>query len=335
MSTLRERLANKFIQWMMKKHHQRDFPLSDFDRLRYEIRPCDVLLVEGVSRISDIIRVTTQSPWTHSMLYIGRMHDVENPLLRQRIREAYHGDESEQLVIESLLGKGTIITPLSFYQDMHMRICRPKGISRQDAHNVIAYAIGGLGREYDVRQILDLARLLIPWGILPRRWRSSLFQYKPNETTRQICSTLLAEAFASVHFPILPILHRREDKRLELITRNPRLYAPKDFDYSPFFEIIKYPFFSLSEDGMYRHLPWSQDAVSNDEQGIVQIDEKTQALLYPSAATQEDIKASAPKVTPETSAATPIVTASTESGVEPKVRRHWFQRKKITKDKVP
>lgn len=323
--SLREHLANKFIQWMMKTKSPPDFPLSDFDRLRYEIRPCDVLLVEGISRISDIIRATTQSPWTHSMLYIGRLHDVENPLLRQRIREVYHGDEREQLVIESLLGKGTIVTSLSFYQEMHMRICRPKGISRQDAQNVIAYAIGRLGREYDVRQVVDLARLLIPWGILPRRWRSSLFQYKPNETTRQICSSLLAEAFASVRFPILPILHRREDKTLELITRNPRLYAPKDFDYSPFFEIIKYPFFSLSEDGMYRHLPWSQDAVSNDDQGIIQIDEKTKSLLYPSIPTEEEIKSPPPL---ETS-----TTMSAESATAPHAQRHWFQRKKTTKTK--
>lgn len=311
---LTERLVQALTKWLMKERPQNHMPLSDFERLRYEIRPCDVLLVEGQSRVSDVIRLITQSPWTHSMLYIGRLHDIENPLLRQRVREAYGGDEGEQLVVEGLLGKGTIVTPLSRYQHIHIRICRPKGISRMDAQKVIGYAIGKIGVEYDVRQVLDLMRLLVPWSILPRRWRSSLFQHNASEATRQICSSLLAEAFSAVHFPILPVLHQNQQNHFELVQRNPRLFTPSDFDYSPFFEIIKYPFFSLSEDGMYRHLPWAQNEVSNDEAGIVSMDE---TLL--SKAVEQAKK--------QTSSANPEVA---------KTARKWFQLRKSTEhNKMP
>jgi hypothetical protein len=327
---LSERLVNTLTKWLMKENPTHEMPLSDFERLRYEIRPCDVLLVEGQSRVSDVIRVITQSPWTHSMLYIGRLHDIENPLLRQRVREAYNGDEGEQLVVEGLLGKGTIVTPLSRYQNIHIRICRPKGIARQDAQKVIGYAIGRIGVEYDVRQFLDLGRLLIPWSILPRRWRSSLFQHKAGEATRQICSSLLAEAFGSVRFPILPVLHRDQNNRLELVPRNPRLFTPSDFDYSPFFEIIKYPFFSLSEDGMYRHLPWAVDEVSNDEGGIVKLSDGAKALLNSivdpaTKVTEKSLDQPAEPVSETTSAT--LTTATKPS-------RKWFQRSKPEDDEV-
>jgi hypothetical protein len=309
-------LADRWVQlltkWLMKERPApTGLPLSDFERLRYEIRPCDVLLVEGQSRVSDVIRMITQSPWTHAVLYIGRLHDIENPLLRQRVHEAYHGDEGDQLVIESLLGKGTIVSPLSRYQNIHMRICRPQGISRQDAQRVIGYAIGRIGVEYDVRQILDLARLLIPWSFLPRRWRSSLFQHKAGESTRQICSSLLAEAFGSVHFPILPVIQQNTAKGIQLIQRNPRLYTPSDFDYSPYFEIIKYPFSGISENGMYRSLPWTEtDSYSNDDGSIQTSTNNT---------TQKQVE--------------PAATSATNTETTP-TKKHWFSRKKTGTDEI-
>ena len=266
---LKNKLISKLTTWLMKEKEPEGLPLSDFDRLRYEVKPCDVLLIEGQSRVSNVIRMVTQSPWTHAMLYIGRIRDIENPLLRVRLQEMYHGSEDDQLIIEGLLGKGTIVTPLKRYAKSHMRICRPDGIAREDSQKVIAYAIGKLGMEYDVRQILDLARLLFPWSILPRRWRSSLFVYNAGEPTQQICSSLLAEAFASVRFPILPVLKQTSNNELELYQLNPRLITPKDFDYSPFFDIIKYPIYELSEKGLYRHLPWAHDDIVINDDGSI------------------------------------------------------------------
>lgn len=80
---------------------------------------------------------------------------------------------------------------------------------------------------------------------------------------------MIAEAFYSVRFPILPLIHKQPDGKIELIPRNTRLYTPSDFDYSPYFEIIKYPFFELSERTVYHDLPWNQDGViSDDDAGL-------------------------------------------------------------------
>ncbi len=253
-----ESFRRKIIDYLMSEKPFPEIPLCDFDRLLYEIRPSDVLLVEGRTRISEFTKSVTQSPWSHAVLYIGRLHEIEHPILRQKIKDFYNGEPTEQLVIESLLGSGTIVSPLTRYEKEHIRICRPKGIARSDAQKVIAYAINQLGYEYDVRQILDLWRFFLPWKIFPRRWRSSLFK-ENNRSTRQICSSLIAEAFQEIHFPILPIIKYNADKDMQLNPKNSKLYTPKDFDYSPFFEIIKYPIFELNESALYHQLPWEKN----------------------------------------------------------------------------
>ncbi len=103
-------LWDKITRWLITEHPANGLPLCDFDRVRVEIRPGDVLLVEGRSRVSEIIKVITQSPWTHSALYLGRLHDIEDPKLREHAAAFHHGDPREQLVIEGLLGSGTIIS---------------------------------------------------------------------------------------------------------------------------------------------------------------------------------------------------------------------------------
>ena len=254
------------VHWLTRERPPAETPLCDFNRLRFELRPCDVLLVEGRSRVSDVIRIITQSPWSHAALYLGRVFDIRDPRLRTRVEAHFEGDPEEQLIIEAELGKGTIVSPLSKYQKDHLRICRPDGISADDAQQVLGYAIRRLGNDYDLRQLLDLARFLLPWSIFPRRWRSSLFQHNAGDATRTVCSTLLAEAFSEVDFPILPFIDRGEDGSLRLFKRNPKLFAPRDFDYSPYFSIIKYPFLGVNDVGLYRRLPWDREAPFQDEQ---------------------------------------------------------------------
>lgn len=267
MKRISTRLWQWMTDWLTMEGEPHEVPLCDFERLSEELRPGDVVLVEGRSRISEVIKMITQSSWTHSALYIGRLHDIEDPGLRSLVVEYYQRDHSEQLMIEALLGEGTRVTPLSRYRQDHLRICRPHGLSPGDAQKVIAYAIRRLGSDYDVRQLLDLARFFFPWGILPRRWRSSLFQHNAGGPTRTVCSCLLAEGFSTVDFPILPFIDRRDDGTLRFYKRNPRLFTPKDFDYSPYFHIIKYPFLSLEDVGVYRKLPWSSRPVIYSEKG--------------------------------------------------------------------
>ena len=238
-----------------------DSQLTDFDRLCEELHQGDVLLVEGRTRVSHVIKSITNSPWTHSVLYIGRLDEIRDASLQEKVSEFYQGESHEQLLIESMLGEGTVISPVTKYENEHLRICRPKGLSMSDRQLVIAFALSQLGYEYDVRHLLDLARFLFPYGIFPRRWRSSLFQQYAGRSTRNVCSYMMGEAFGSVNFPILPIAERSEDGSLKLYKRNPRLFTPKDFDYSPYFDIIKYPFFGLDDVAAYRRLPWDTEGM--------------------------------------------------------------------------
>lgn len=261
-------ISKKVGYWLTKNSPPKRAYLCDFDRIKYELRLGDVLLIEGRNQISRFIQKVTQSPWSHAALYVGRLYDIDKPDSRKQIRSHFGGSSDSQLLIESLAGKGTIITTLSHYRHDHVRICRPQGLSRQDAQHVIAYAAARLGGKYHTRHVIDLARFLLPWGYFSR-WHSILFDCKNCKTspsTYDICSSMIADAFHSVKFPILPIVKNDDDNGLELIQRNSRLYTPSDFDYSPYFDIIKYPFFSLSQQPPYHHLPWKEGTISIDDQ---------------------------------------------------------------------
>ena len=160
-------VAGGLTNWLIHDVQEKGIPLCDFERIRHEVKPCDVLLVTGRSRVSKVIKQTTQSPWSHAMLYIGRLHDIEDDQVRQAVSKSYDGSFDEQLIIESELGIGTEIQPLKKYQGEHLRICRPKGLCYKDSQKVIHYAVSRLGMDYNVRQILDLARFFFPYSSCP------------------------------------------------------------------------------------------------------------------------------------------------------------------------
>ena len=57
---------------------------------------------------------------------------------------------------------------------------------------------------------------------------------------------------------------------VQLIERNTRLLAPCDFDYSPFFNIIKYPILPETQKAQYKNFPWCEDLISHDDGHITQ-----------------------------------------------------------------
>jgi hypothetical protein len=60
------------------------------------------------------------------------------------------------------------------------------------------------------------------------------------------------------------------ENNLEVFHRNPYLFTPKDFDYSPYFEIIKYPLFNPEEPlPYYRRLPWTKSGMQHQDGGIL------------------------------------------------------------------
>lgn len=261
------------VKWLKHKKPLPHAPLSDFERIRHEIKACDVLLIEGRTRVSEVIKLITQSSWSHAALYIGRLHDIEDPQLREKVGRYYPGTADKQLIIESELGMGTVVRALTAYEGEHIRICRPRGLAYNDSQKVVAHAIGRLGTTYDVRQIFDLGRFLFPWVIMPRRWRSTLFSASPGKSTQTVCSTMIAESFSSIQFPILPLVKRVDADRVQLFRRNPKLCTPNHFDYSPYFDIIKYPFLDFQLHADQRLLPWTGSArLSAEEKGMYMTD---------------------------------------------------------------
>jgi hypothetical protein len=84
-------------------------------------------------------------------------------------------------------------------------------------------------------------RYLFPLPV-PQRWRRRMIALGSGHPTRIICSALIAQAFETVRYPILPKVTRLESEaaREEILEiRHSSLYAPRDFDISPYFEVVK------------------------------------------------------------------------------------------------
>jgi len=261
-------IFKKFSQWLLHENSPPKINLSNFDIVAKKIQMGDVILIEGRSRISTIIRHITFSRWTHATLYIGHLSDIQDSETLKRAKHYDNYQEDEQLIVESEIGYGTIISSLSNLKNYHLRILRPRGLTEEDAKKVVSYAISRLETQYDVRHIFDLLRFLLPWGIMPRRWRSSLFQHNALKPTKDICSSMIADAFQTIDYPILPIITEDYKKELELVQRNSRLYTPDDFDVSPYFDIIKYPIFPIKTAGAYHKLPWLKDVFGEDKEHL-------------------------------------------------------------------
>src|ERR1700682_5361193 len=113
------------------------FTPSDPEHLRGIIQPGDVLLVEGNSRISGVIKYLTQSTWSHAALYVGP------------IRGANTHEGEPHVPSEAEVGEGVVPSPLSKYYSYHTRICRPVGLNQEDRNSVCHYAIERIGFDYD------------------------------------------------------------------------------------------------------------------------------------------------------------------------------------------
>jgi hypothetical protein len=220
------------------------------------IRPGDVLLVEGArSKINSAIRYLTQSTWSHAALYVG---------LGAGLGER---DGEPLVLVEAELGKGVIASPLSKYSTFNTRICRPVGLTPEDRVNVIRYVSERIGYSYDLKNIIDLMRFFLPNPPVPARWRRRMIALGSGEPTRAICSSLIAQAFESVGYPILPEVRRvdKESRKEILHIRHHSLFTPRDFDVSPFFAVVK-PTIETGFD--YKHMQWDRSpAPEHDNTG--------------------------------------------------------------------
>ena len=261
-----------------EQHHPNDLPL-----LRRHIRKGDVLLVEGHQRVSAIIKYLTHSSWSHAALYVGDELVQRGGPLRELAVEHF-GDEAESLVVEALTD-GVVASPLSKYADHNVRICRPHRLRSAHRARVIDAAVDSIGLRYDLKNVAELAIYLIKVSLLPVRYRRRALTLGSGRSGQVICTSLLGRIFQDVGFPVLPEVAqnaptqgevgRRPRTLLDRIgrrntwhavyrRRHPTLLMPRDFDLSPFFEVVK--FNVIAEKSFdYERIEWEEETESEPE----------------------------------------------------------------------
>jgi hypothetical protein len=271
---------------------------NDIAQLRKHIRKGDVLLVEGNERISEVMKYLSQSSWSHAALYVGDEGLRRSAEMRHELLEKY-GDDANYMLVEALLESGVVLVPLSKYRNFNIRICRPHQLTAADQRLVVDHAIANVGHQYDLKNLLDLARYFLPVSIVPSRWRRQALEFGSSDPTRVICTSMIAECFRRVRFPIIPryeplppgtesvpgryawlerFSHKQQVSHL-LRMVSPTLTTPRDFDLSPYFEIIKFNVIESSRFD-YHKLRWVEepgptsapDATRNAEVGDEKIE---------------------------------------------------------------
>jgi hypothetical protein len=276
-------LVGRIVDYLME-------PLPSYERraandlaaLVASVRKADVILVEGDQRVSAIIRYLTQSSWSHAALYIG------DELLRRGGQQAawahqHFGDAAAHLVVEAL-PRGVVASPLAKYVDFNLRVCRPHRLRGEHCKLIMDEAVAAIGWRYDLRNVFDLARYLIPVRLVPPRWRAGALHFGSGQPTEVICSSLIARLFHRVRFPIQPTLEWGSERGVAppetpgvalarrvfgqpsqsrytglFRMRHPNLITPRDFDLSPFFDIVKFNPIARGELD-YSRMDWTEDA---------------------------------------------------------------------------
>jgi hypothetical protein len=253
-------LGRRMARFLSKPRvSQSHLPTSSRDLIAATLRKGDVLLVEGTSRFSSAIKYLSQSTWSHAALYIGDHLGPPTP------------GEEPKVLVDVDINEGVRVFPMSVFSDLHTRICRPVGLSDEEINTLVEFMVKRVGYSYDLKNIFDLARYLVRAPPLPGGMKRQMLALGSGEPTKAICSTLLAQAFGSIHYPILPEVETIEpgtpgaqQARAEILhIRHYSLYMPRDFDVSPFFRIVK----PRLEDGFdFRRLVWEKSEATEPTQ---------------------------------------------------------------------
>jgi hypothetical protein len=231
--------------------------INNMDHLYPTSARGDVVLVEGNSHISRMIKLFTQSSWSHCALYVGDALLTSAGVDRKAVLKQIGDDDGRHLIVEAINGTGVIAAPLRKYQDVNIRICRPYGILPPDLDAVISETIGNIGKRYDHRNIVDLALLFLPPLVNPLKKRTIQACLGNCSEFQVICSGMIARAFQHVGYPIIPALSPISSNRpgerynpygASLIMRHYSQIVPKHFDISPNFQIVK---FNIIEGGVF------------------------------------------------------------------------------------
>ena len=282
---LRAWLARRLFDWLSEPipaYEQRVW--NDPHALRRTIKQGDVILVEGDNRISVVIKYLTQSSWSHAALYIGDELLRRGDEMKRHARERF-GAAAEHLIVEALFD-GVVASPLVKYIDFNVRLCRPHRLRSEHLKVILDDAVAAIGWRYDLRNILDLAVHLVFVSLLPGRHREEMLRFGSGAASQVICTSLLGQLFGKVGFPVLPLVtfpgdpasarpaphvrrwlpFARRQRSLPMglyRARHPTLLTPRDFDLSPYFQIVK---FNLAAERRfdYSQIEWAPELETDE-----------------------------------------------------------------------
>lgn len=271
---------NFFSRWLEKKvinhlvselRYYEQLAFNNMEHLKKFIRPGDIVLVEGKQRISHIIKLLTNSSWSHIFYYVGDHFIKEGMPLKEYYEEKYK-EWAPFMMVEANTGEGVTANIIKKYESYNIRVCRPFKISDEDQKKVTEEIVSNLGRRYDEKNIIELALMLIPFQFNPFRKTKLSHYLGSGDEYEVICSGMIAKAFMTVGYPIIPFLDTRFAEHPDytkspfgapLIARHYTQVVPRDFDLSPNFEIIK---FNIIANGTfdYKSITWETE----DEAGL-------------------------------------------------------------------
>ena len=157
-------LGERLARFLARATHVHGIgPATSPNRLLACLKPGDVLLVEGNSRVSAAIKYLTESTWSHAAHYVGT-----------HLAEA--GGDPDHCFIEADMVDGVRSVGIDEFDGLHTRICRPVGLSEPECRQVTAFAIAHLGDQYDLAMSLIWRAICCPrhpchCGFAARCWR--------------------------------------------------------------------------------------------------------------------------------------------------------------------
>ena len=267
MNSLTRCLVNWLNRSPAKQRPQND---NNFDALITNLQIADVILVQDRSRAKSLVSLITSSPWNHTALYLGRIEEIKDPAIKKSINDNYQFDPQTPLVIETYLGQGTIIRPLEFYRPYRLRLCRGLQLHQWQRTEIIRYGVSRLDCDHKNWPLHDLIKLAVLYLLASKGLGKRLFFKNVAQATKATSSTMIAEAFGFIQYPILPIVkavpvgdHAPQKNgygtaNAKYFRPTPKLFTARDFDDSPYFEIIKRPYFNQLEFPQPRLYPWQQ-----------------------------------------------------------------------------
>lgn len=260
MSTRRD-LYLELCEYLETERQQPRIRLSDSSQISQALLPGDVLLLDVQAPLDHCLRTISSSRWSRTALYLGRPHEIASPELKASLSEFVSYRVDSQLVISCDLKQGLKVQHLDELSQAHLRICRPRNLTDRQLQGLIEHLVSRLTLSAS-RSWFTLLLVALPWSWLPARWRLGLARLLSGSLFRTLTGTLIAESFVFAHYPVLPLLKRQEKNQVRIYNRQPGIFFAADFDHSPYFDVMKFPFVDTDDHPGMRLQPWSQHEVA-------------------------------------------------------------------------